>query len=664
MNSYYFEKLAPQVEKSELLNQIQEYSNQNKIQVYVLTSPLLTDRMDDVKDIGYVVLIPKRRILFVQCTDDNESFEDYFEDTKEDISFLSKKFEIESIIGRIRNLSSLFVKRKESEINSFLDLVSNDLLIDQKEWRRIDIIISLFIGCINESGKITLDEPENLLDKIKYKIQLFDTDQTRFIYEELDQKVIKIQGLAGTGKTELLLHKLKELYISDPESKIAITCHNKVLANSLRARIPQFFDSMKVEKQIEWDVRLWCFNAWGRYSFPNSGLLRLICSQYELPFFSYKEAGDFETACKYTIKHLKKKYQEEEIPPILDYIFVDESQDFEDAFIDLCKLVSQKRIYLAGDIFQSIFEDRRVDKLDTDFLLSRCYRTDPKTLMFAQGLGMGLFEDKKLYWLDKEQWEFCGYSVEENTDNGTYTLTREPIRRFEDLSSDYNSLVIEESEGITNYIVQQVNNLKIEYPDLLPSDICIIFLDNEDYVYTYDSKLGDEISKSTGWDYVLAHETKKVDSNCIVITNRNNIKGLEFPFIFCITRKLTPEHSYRNAIYTMLSRSFLRSYLIIAKQPGNGLTEEMKSGAQHIMVHKNMVIKVPTPVEIEQIKQDFKVLHKSKSLRDRIEDSMLRQKIDMSYLDKIIDTVQGFERKDWSEEQLDDCIRNCSKYLS
>jgi superfamily I DNA and RNA helicase len=664
MNSYYFEKLAPQVERSELLNQIQEYSNQNKIQVYVLTSPLLKDRLDEVKDIGYVVLIPKRRILFIQCTDDDDAFADYFEDTKEDIAFLSKKFEIETIIGRIRNLKTHFITKKESDIKSFKDLVNKELLIDQKEWRRIDIIISLFIGCINESEKITLDEPENLLDKIKYKIQLFDTDQTRFIYEELKQKVIRIQGLAGTGKTELLLHKLKELYITDPDSKIAITCHNKVLANSLRTRIPQFFDSMKVEKQIEWDVRLWCFNAWGRYSFPNSGLLRLICHKYELPFFSYKEAGDFETACKLVTKQLKVKYKGEDIPPILDYIFVDESQDFEDAFFNLCILVAKKRIYLAGDIFQSIFEDRRVDKLNTDFLLSRCYRTDPKTLMFAQGLGMGLFEDKKLYWLDKEQWEFCGYSVKENIQDGTYTLTREPIRRFEDLSPDYNSLVIEESGEITKYIVQQINNLRIEYPDLKPSDLCIIFIDNEDYVYTFDSKLGNEISKSTGWDYVLAHETKKVDSNCIVITNRNNIKGLEFPFIFCITRKLIPEHSYRNAIYTMLSRSFLRSYLIIAKQAGNGLTEEMKSGAHHIMVHKNMVIKVPTPNEIEQIKQDFKVLHKSKSLRDRIEDSMFRQKIDMNFLDKIIDTIQGFERKDWTEEQLDDCIRNCSKYLS
>ena len=49
---------------------------------------------------------------------------------------------------------------------------------------------------------------------------------------------ILIQGMAGTGKTELLLHKLKEIYYSQSNSKIVFTCHNKVLANDMKKRIP------------------------------------------------------------------------------------------------------------------------------------------------------------------------------------------------------------------------------------------------------------------------------------------------------------------------------------------------------------------------------------------------------------------------------------------
>ena len=67
-------------------------------------------------------------------------------------------------------------------------------------------------------------------------------------------------------------------------------------------------------------------------------------------------------------------------------------------------------------------------------MLSKCYRTDPKTLMFAQALGMGLFEKEKLWWLDKEQWEQCGYHVE--IEGKRYTLTRDPLRRFEDIDPD------------------------------------------------------------------------------------------------------------------------------------------------------------------------------------------------------------------------------------
>ena len=61
-------------------------------------------------------------------------------------------------------------------------------------------------------------------DKIKQKIVLFDGDQTRFIYTKPSKKKILIQGLSGTGKTELLLHKLRDLYTASKENRIIFTC--------------------------------------------------------------------------------------------------------------------------------------------------------------------------------------------------------------------------------------------------------------------------------------------------------------------------------------------------------------------------------------------------------------------------------------------------------
>ena len=112
--------------------------------------------------------------------------------------------------------------------------------------RIVELLISLLIGSINDINKIGAEVPETLLDNVKKKIVLFDGMQSRFIFEDIDKNIITIQGLAGTGKTELLLNKLREIYVGEKESKIVFTCHNKVLAQDMVYRIPQFFNFMKV----------------------------------------------------------------------------------------------------------------------------------------------------------------------------------------------------------------------------------------------------------------------------------------------------------------------------------------------------------------------------------------------------------------------------------
>ncbi|WP_341848624.1 DEAD/DEAH box helicase family protein, partial [Enterobacter hormaechei] len=103
----------------------------------------------------------------------------------------------------------------------------------------------------------------NILDSVKSKIILFDTDQTSFVFKSGIGKKFVIQGLAGSGKTELLLHKLKEVYSKNSEARIAFTCFNKILASSMKSRIPDFFDFMRVERQIDWNNKLFCFHSWG-----------------------------------------------------------------------------------------------------------------------------------------------------------------------------------------------------------------------------------------------------------------------------------------------------------------------------------------------------------------------------------------------------------------
>lgn len=95
----------------------------------------------------------------------------------------------------------------------------------------------------------------------------------------------------------MLLHKIKELYIDDDKSTIAFTCHNVILADSLKKRVPEFFNFMKVEEQIQWEKRLWVMRSWGSYGNPNSGVYSYICNHYNIPFSRFSYGNTFDSIC-------------------------------------------------------------------------------------------------------------------------------------------------------------------------------------------------------------------------------------------------------------------------------------------------------------------------------------------------------------------------------
>ena len=161
-----------------------------------------------------VILVPKYKILFLNFGTDEDDFEDFVEDFLDDVGHISDKYEYMKVLGRMRQWRKEFVEEvnyeevKDKKIEEILETMK---LPSKQSERKGEFLISLITGSINDIAKTGLEVPETLLEKIKKKIILFDGDQTRFIYNEPKDKKIRIQGLAGTGKTELLLHKIKEL---------------------------------------------------------------------------------------------------------------------------------------------------------------------------------------------------------------------------------------------------------------------------------------------------------------------------------------------------------------------------------------------------------------------------------------------------------------------
>lgn len=634
------------VELAGIREKIENFAELNKKQTYVLRKPLSKDDAHYDCDEAVAIFSSGMKPCFINFGSPDDSFDDYVEFFVEDIAFLSEKFKYREKIGRKRHWFPLF------EQCDAADLDFSSLEIDTPADRRlVDLITSLVVGSINDVSKINL-EASGLLDTIKSKIILFDTDQTSFVFRAGGGKKFVIQGLAGSGKTELLLHKMKEIYSRDFEARIAFTCFNKILASSMKSRIPSFFDFMRVERQIDWSNKLFCFHSWGSGKDPYSGMYRYICHYYGVPFQSL-QAGSFDQVCKTAIVAIRNLSGEKRFA--FDYVFIDESQDFASSFVELCELVTEKKVYVAGDVFQNIFRpiDEGVNR--ADMVLKKCYRTDPKNLMFSHALGMGLFENPVLRWLQPHEWDACGYIYEEKDNRAL--ISRDPLRRFEDIPADFKSTTVHQlvdGISIANNLVEVVKNIRSRHPTVEQGDIAIILLDKDNYIYDVIAQLKPLIEDELGWGVNVSFETKRSDPDKVFVSNINNAKGLEFPFVVCFALNLHRHPSFRNALYTMMARSFLESHLVLGKAVDGNLLQSVNQGLDFLSNNSFMNLRVPSPLEIQQ--REFIVLDELPTLEKIVREFCAGKEANPSprLIAKLIDRVSSIVGDaDYDQEYLD-----------
>lgn len=591
---------------------LQNYSDRESKQVYILDKILGNDKKSQysVSNVA-VILIPKHKIVFLNYGNNSQKeLEDFQYEYVDDLAYLARNYDYTKILGRPRDWEDTewFTNKDVNDFNVEQYLSSE---IATSSERKIDLLISLSIGSINSIDKIGTEEPKSQLEKVKRKIVLFDGQQTRFIYSHNSvSKRITIQGLAGTGKTELLLNKLKDIYLSGDSIRVAFTCFNKVLASEMKEnRIPQFFNFMQVRKQIEWGTRLHAFSSWGSKAFPESGLYSYVTNYYHIAFYRFSECGNFENACKIALRELDAI---ETFEPCFDYIFIDESQDFGENFFRLCEKVTKEKIIVAGDIFQNIFDSSNSTE-QVDFLLNKCYRTEPKTLMFAHAIGMGLYEKQKVNWLPDEGWENCGYHVERH--DGKIRLSRSPLRRFEDIDSiDTIRFTLMEQDKVTDSAIQAIESIMYDYEDVTPDDVAIVVLHNDyNAMVSIVNNISYELYDKFGWQCNMGFETKRKIGGTVYTSNINNIKGLEFPFLICIcTNKITNNLTIRNQIYTVLTRSFLVSYFLIQNQNKEFFQTYTKALKD---INDNEYIEVEEPSEEEK-----------RRIETRLEEAMKQKK--------------------------------------
>lgn len=600
-NDLFYKQIKDNNQNKAVVSKFERYAKiHSDFQIYLITSPLGERYKYQYEENALIALIPAHKLIFINLTENESSFEDYVEDVIQDLNSISDKYKYMDYIGRARKWKNEIVETISYNEQTFnVGQLLVDTQLHGEIGRKADLLISLLTGSINDIEKVGAAQPETMLEKVKRNIVLFDGEQTRFIFRNYAiKKMISVQGLSGTGKTELLLHKLKDLYVNDESSKIFFTCHNIALADKLHQRIPRFFDFMMVNKQIQWNDRLWMSRAWGAKSSPNSGLYSYLCNYYNIPFCRYSPGVDYQFIFSKALDALNAIPQHS-FKPCFDYILVDESQDFPEVFFEVCKKVVKHKVYLAGDVFQDIFDSVKKKKWGVDIVLNRCYRTDPRTLMFAHAVGLGLFEENKLNWFDKQGWENLGYKTDYSEPN-YLKLSRLPIKRFDDIRVDQSLVII--NDTTIRRVKQIIHEIQDENPDVVPGDIAIIYVDDNRDIFTYMDELSNAINKEFNYLVTRGYETKSATEDSVYITNANNVKGLEFPFVICITRKIQWQYKYRNSLYTMLTRSFIKSYLLVTS---DDMLDVLRNGIQYINENNCVRTHIPTNEQKRNINQQI-----------------------------------------------------------
>ena len=588
---------------------------------------------------GFLLLIKNYKVMFFTVdTLDNEDFITFQEDFLEDTGALARRYEYVSLIGRSRDWKSKgIISSICLEENTDFEQFLQENKLDEINSRVSNLIISLLTGSINhvsELDKELFSKQQTLLESIKNRIMLFDTNQTKFVYAENSKSpIIRIQGLAGSGKTELLLHKLKKLYVEDKGSRIAFTCFNKVLADKLRGRVPEFFNYMKVDEQINYQ-RLFIASSWGSARYPDAGLYSKICKNYGLNFQPFSRTKDKSEIWEDAISELSSLGNFE---PMFDYILIDESQDFENEYIKLCQMVTAKKLYVAGDILQDIFAINA--DTETDFLLNKVYRTDPRTVLFSHILGFGLYENRAVRWLSKDEWKKSGYSIKCESDN-MYEISRSPLKRFGDEldEASYQSIVVKEDDNYIKGIIDTVKELRSQYEGIQPSDIAIIYMNYDKEVSLQAEEVSSLLYNEFKWQSVIApHERRVNDNDEVLITNINNVKGLEYSFVIIVNNhriqeiqdfNIVEEVRHRNALYMSLTRSFISSTLIISERDADRkYIEHIKQLSNELYEHGPKTT-LHKPVSIVDEKELYHVSHQEvKSQYDIIEECFAEKSI-------------------------------------
>ena len=493
---------------------------------------------------------------------------------------------------------------EEIDLFEFNEEYLNKVIKDKKIKFEIDEIRKIN-RAIQKAYNLSSDDDREVSSKdtLGYKLKEINTyignyDSTQFNMVESDIKTHqRIRGLAGSGKTILMLKKIARTHYMYPKLDLAFIFYTKSLKEDVIKKFKRFYkDYDRFNEPNMQKVKI--YHAWGGKG--NKGFYSEICELINCSPLTYgdlkNQADPFDFACK----ELLMKLDENENNNFFDMIFIDEAQDFSLSFFKLCLKVLKKEVaeiknriktgflIYAYDELQSLREDVTIPTKNQifgknieceDINLSISYRTPVEILVSAHAIGLGVYrkienneEISLVNFVDKKTLVDMGYINENGEINEGEKVKLKRIEEKKGIEID-KPLSFETENDEYTAVVENILEL-LENQDVKTQDIMIIDLDQhylqrdyEEFSKIFYEKISEkEKLKNISLNLVDKNNPNRVKiENCITYTTIYRAKGNEANLVFvlnCDSISLSSRNSVaRNKIFTAMTRAKWKVWL-------------------------------------------------------------------------------------------------------
>ena len=474
------------------------------------------------------------------------------------------------------NISNDLYELNEETVYKFNALIQNILDLIPKDDRNISKDNSL--------GKFIQDRNK--------KIASLDETQFATLYTNNNEN-LRIRGLAGSGKTILLVKKMAYLHFKDPSLNIAYVFYTKSLKQYIENMFLKFFKEFDKEQQPNMS-KIHILHAWGGEKIP--GFYSLICKHVDVDIKGYSD-GSFEKICKQALDSMPNGNLN-----IYDYIFIDEAQDFRHNFYKLARkaLKSVGKLIYAYDELQTLddYQSKMPTKKDIfgddnclDVNLKECYRCPNEILTSAHALGLGIYHknaDDEIQYInyvdDLNVLNDVGYIVDDGKLEPGQNVSLKRNIVIEE--QDYEKIItqkLSQNEQI-NYVIDEIKSL-LKNEDVSTDDILIIDMDaiklSENFV-----KFKQELLSSAQDDIEIVNTNLVNKDTAINFRFKNSIpyttvfraKGNEANIVFIMNaNKLNVIEMFnRNRIFTAMTRAKFKVYILGDGKYMDDLCDEIK----------------------------------------------------------------------------------------